>query len=250
MDAYAQYARWRTSTRYGIPRLGVPNRRLAQMLGDFVYESSSAEDESRRILELLYEPGKTALTVEKELESLENFTSEHNRVKPRALGIKEPYVSWNRIDFLSQKIIHVLSGRVGRGDPAFTDNLAAIDRMFASRKALREFRNRVDHYAPSDAGGRLHFYRDSDTAVTVRAIWGWTEVAASYWSNVASITGSVAMATGITIPTPLPPTPLQWPPADLSIHGLRVLDQAGKEVPPQQLHDAQREWVTLSRRWR
>jgi hypothetical protein len=249
MDVHGQYARWRVSTRYGIPRLGLPNRQLALLLGDFVYESSSAEDESRRILELLYRPGRTALTQAKDLRELEKFTSEHNRTKPRALGVKEPYVPWSRIDALSQEIVHILSDLIGRDDSDFLENMAAIDRMFSTTSALRTFRNAVDHYAPSDVGGRLHFYRDSDTSVSVRDIWGWIEVAARYSSNPVSIGGGIALATGIKLPAQIHPKPLQWPPHDMSIHGLRIIAQAGIDVPAQQLRDARREWITLTRRW-
>lgn len=80
MDAYAQYARSRRTRP-----LGLSNRRLAAMLGDFVYETSSAEDESRRYLEMLHSTGKQVLTG-RDLASLERFTSEHNResVEPSA----------------------------------------------------------------------------------------------------------------------------------------------------------------------
>lgn len=96
--------------------MGLSNRRLAAMLGDFVYETSSAEDESRRYLEMLYDEGKRVLAGS-DLKSLEAFTSEHNRDQRRAEGIKEEYVSWGRVDGLSQKIIHALSQPPAAQDP-------------------------------------------------------------------------------------------------------------------------------------
>jgi hypothetical protein len=172
MDVYTQYARWRRARH-----LGLRNRRLAGMIGDFVYETSSAEDESRRILERLYESGKQALSTKADLKDLESFTSEHNREQRRSDGLKERNVSWGRIDQLSLSVVHVLSQAVQRTDPGFIENLAALDRRFSTTEALRQIRNQVAHRAPSDNGGRLHFYRDADTPVTIRAIWGWTEVA-------------------------------------------------------------------------
>jgi hypothetical protein len=190
MDAYAQYARWRVTNR-----VGLGNRRLASMLGDFVYETSSAEDESRRTLERLYEPGKRTL-LGKDLRDLERFTSEHNRDERRANGVQESYVSWNRIDELLHQIIHQLADGAAGSDSAFVENLASLDRMFDTNRALRAFRNQVDHRAPSDAGGTLHLYRES-RPITVREIWGWTEIAASYWTSLTRISDAISMATGI-----------------------------------------------------
>lgn len=245
MDAYAQYARWR-STR----AVGLRNRRLAAMLGDFVYETSSAEDESRRILDLLY-PAGTQILSGKNLKSLELFTSEHNRDQRRADGT-EGYVSWGLVDLLSQKIIRALSETIAREDPEFVENNAALARMFATTGGLRRFRNMVDHRAPSDGGGKLQFYRDNDIPVTARMIWGWTEVAACYWSNLTSIGRAISMATGIETPAlrvTVESRALQWPPASISIHGLRVIKEAGIPVPQQQLSDAQAKWASLVRRW-
>jgi hypothetical protein len=245
MDTYAQYARWR-STR----PIGLGNRRLAAMLGDFVYETSSVEDESRRILELLYSAGARMLSG-KNLGFLELFTSEHNRDQRRADGIEERHVSWGRIDLLSQEIIRLLSNTVDRTDPEFIENLAALDRMFATTEALRRFRNLVDHRAPSDGGGRLQFYRDGDIPVTPRTIWGWTEVAASYWSNLTSIGSAISLATGVeTLASrvSVESRPLQWPPAGVSIHGLRVMKECGIPVPRQRLDEARAEWARLARR--
>ncbi|WP_153002392.1 hypothetical protein [Microbacterium oxydans] len=247
MDAYAQYARSRRTRP-----LGLSNRRLAAMLGDFVYETSSAEDESRRYLEMLHDKGKQVLTG-RDLDSLERFTSEHNREERRAVGMEEEYFSWGRVDRLSQKIIRTVSEAVARAEPEFTENFAALDRMFATTNALREFRNQVAHRTPSDDGGRLHFYRQSDSPVTPRAIWGWTEVAASYWSNLTAITNAISMATGIvTGPWIMTrdPRPLQWPPAGISIHGLRVIERSGISVPEQRLKNARSEWTTVTRRWK
>jgi hypothetical protein len=246
MDAYAQYARWR-----GTKRVGIGNRRLAGMIGDFVYETSSAEDESRRILELLYERGKQELTG-KDRKDLERFTSEHNRDQRRADGVKETHVSWGRIDELSQQIIKVISEAAGRSDTEFVENLSALDRMFHTTKALRAFRNQVDHRAPSDAGGPLHFYRDTGTPITVRAIWGWTEIAACYWTSLTSVSSAISMATGIrTLASSLSShsRPLQWPPPGMSIHALRVLQESAITIPQQQLRDARGEWAGLTRRW-
>lgn len=247
MDAYAQYARSRRTRP-----LGLSNRRLAAMLGDFVYETSSAEDESRRYLEMLHDKGKQVLTG-RDLDSLERFTSEHNREERRAVGMEEEYFSWGRVDRLSQKIIRTVSEAVARAEPEFTENSAALDRMFATTNALREFRNQVAHRTPSDDGGRLHFYRQSDSPVTPRAIWGWTEVAASYWSNLTAITNAISMATGVvTGPWIMTrdPRPLQWPPGGISIHGLRVIERSGISVPEQRLKNARSEWTTVTRRWK
>ncbi|WP_311877559.1 hypothetical protein [Microbacterium forte] len=213
---------------------------MAALLGDFVYEASSAEDESRRYLEMLYYEGKRVL-VGKNLKSLEAFTSEHNRDQRRADGIKETYVSWDRIDDLSQKIIHTLSQTACRTELEYGENLVALDRMFLTTKALRAFRNQVAHRTPS-GGGRLHLYRENDGSVTPRDIWGWTEVAASYWSNLTSIMNAITMATGIvTVASTVArdSRPLQWPPASISVHGLRVIRRSGIPVPDQRLGDAQ-----------
>ncbi|MFB2582354.1 hypothetical protein ACEXQD_13985 [Herbiconiux sp. P15] len=221
------------------------------MLGDFVYETSSAEDESRRILELLYVAGTRTLST-KDLKLLELFTSEHNRAQRRADGIEEKHVSWGRIDLLSQEIIRVLSQTIARTDTEFIDNLAALGRMFATTEALRGFRNLVDHRAPSDVGGRLQFYRDSDILVTPRMIWGWTEVAASYYTNLSSIGSAISLATGVeTVASRLSieSGPLQWPPVGMSIHGLSVMKESGIPVPQQQLSDARAQWAGLTRRW-
>lgn len=247
MDAYSQYARWRRAKH-----VGLANRRVAGMLGDFVYETSSAEDESRRILELLYERGKQALPIASDRKDLERFTSEHNRDQRRAAGVKEVHVSWGRVDELSQRIVHVLSRAVTRSDADFVENLGSLDRMFTTTKALRQLRNQVDHRAPSDAGGPLHFYRNIGSPITVRAIWGWTEIAASYWTNLASISIAISMAT--EIPTAassmsLDSRPLKWPPTGTSIHALRVLQECGIVINQQQLRDARREWAALNRRW-
>ncbi len=247
MDAYAQYARSRRTRP-----LGLSNRRLAAMLGDFVYETSSAEDESRRYLEMLYGQGKQVLAG-RDLKSLEHFTSEHNRDQRRADGIEDKYLSWDSVDGLSLKIIHTMSQTLVRTEPDLTENADALDRMFATTKALRDFRNQVAHRTPSDGGGRLHFYRESESLVTPRDIWGWTEVAASYWSNLTSITDAISVATGIATVTSTvmeDSRPLQWPPASISIHGLRVIERSGISVPAQRLGDAQAEWTSLTRRWR
>jgi hypothetical protein len=247
MDAHTQYARWRR-----IKRLGLGNRRLAGMIGDFVYETSSAEDESRRLLERLYERGKQVLSTIGDLRDLELFTGEHNREQRRSEGAKETYISWGRIDQLSRTIVHVLAEELPRSDYAFTENLAALDRMFSTSRALRQMRNQVAHRAPSDNGGRLHLYRDADTSVTVRAIWGWTEVAASYWTHLTSVDAAISMATGIASPTSrasLQLLPLQWPPLGVSIHGLRVLEESGIPIARQQMLDARKEWASLAQRW-
>lgn len=55
------------------------------MLGDFLYESSSAEDESRRILEWLYEEGMKVLHG-KDRNDLDRFTGEHNGTIVAPLG--------------------------------------------------------------------------------------------------------------------------------------------------------------------
>jgi len=248
VDAYAQYARWRRARP-----LGLENRRLAAMLGDFVYETSSAEDESRRILELLHAVGRQTLSAKDDVKALELFTSEHNREQRRADGIEEKHVSWGRIDRLSQQIIRVLSQTRARTDPDFVENLDALNRMFATTEALRGFRNRVDHRAPSDGGGRLQFYRDSDSPVSPRIIWGWTEVAASYWSNLTRIGNAISMATGIdtfTSRVSNDSAPLQWPPPGISIHGLRVIQDSGIPVPQQQMSNAQADWLGLTHRWK
>lgn len=232
--------------------MGLNNRRLAALLGDFVYEASSAEDESRRYLEMLYDEG-TRVLAGSDLKSLEAFTSEHNRDQRRAEGIKEKHVAWDRVDGLSQKIIHTLSQTGIRTEPDFAENAAALDRMFLTTKALRAFRNQVAHRTPSDGGGRLHFYREKDGSVTPRDIWGWTEVAASYWSNLALIMNAITMATGVaTVSSAVirDSRPLQWPPASISVHGLRVIERSGIPVPDQRLRDAQAEWTGLTRRWR
>ncbi len=247
MDAYAQYARSRRTRP-----LGLSNRRLAAMLGDFVYETSSAEDESRRYLEMLHGKGKQVLTG-RDLDSLERFTSEHNREERRAVGREEEYFSWSRVDGLSRKIIGTVSEAFVHTEPELTENSAALDRMFATTNALREFRNQVAHRTPSDGGGRLHFYRQSDSPVTPREIWGWTEVAASYWSNMTSITNAISMVTGVvTGPWMMmrDPRPLQWPPVGISIHGLRVIERSGISVPEQRLRDARSEWTGVTRRWK
>lgn len=247
MDAYAQYARSRRSRP-----MGLSNRRLAALLGDFVYETSSAEDESRRYLEMLHDEGMRVLD-SPDLKSLEAFTSEHNRDQRRADGIEEAYVSWGRVDALSQKIIHTLSQTTGRTEPDFAENSAALDRMFLTTKALRAFRNQVAHRTPSDGGGQLRFYRENDSSVTPRDIWGWTEVAASYWSNLTSITNAITMATGVvTVASTVTrdTRPLHWPPASISVHGLRVIERSGIPVQDQRLRDAQAEWADLTRRWR
>ena len=230
--------------------MGLSNRRLAAMLGDFVYETASAEDESRRYLELLYDAGTRALAGT-DLKYLEAFTSEHNRDQRRVERIEEIYVPWGRVDALSQKIIHALSPTVGRTEPDFAENSVALDRMFLTTKALREFRNRVAHRTPSDGGGQLRFYRANETSVTPRDIWGWTEVAASYWSNLTSITNAISMATGVVVTSTVTrdSRPLQWPPANVSIHGLRAIERSGIPVPEQRLKDAQAEWAGLTHRW-
>lgn len=125
--------------------------------------------------------------------------------------------------------------------------------MVATTNALREFRNQVAHRTPSDGGGRLHFYRQSDSPVTPREIRGWTEVAASYWSNLTSITNAISMATGVvTGPWMMlrDPRPLQWPPTGISIHGLRVIERSGISVPEQRLTDARSEWTAVTRQWK
>jgi len=98
MDSYTQYARWRVTNQFGLG-----NRRSASMLGDFVYETSSVEDESRRMLERLYGPCRQTLSGT-DLKDLERFTSEHNRDERRAIGVKEPYFSWNRVDELHSRL--------------------------------------------------------------------------------------------------------------------------------------------------
>lgn len=244
MDAYAQYARFRRSRP-----MGLSNRRLASLLGDFAYETSSAEDESRRYLEMLYDEGKRVLAGP-DLKSLEAFTSEHNRDQRRAEGIKEKHVSWGLVDGLSQRIIHTLSQTAGRTEPDFAENSAALDRMFLTTKALRDFRNQVAHRTPSDGGGQLRFYRKNDSSVTPRDIWGWTEVAASYWSNLTPITNAMTKATGgvsVAWTVTRDSRTLQWPPASISIHGLRVIQRSGIPVSDQRLRDAQAEWVGLTR---
>lgn len=247
MDAYEQYARSRRTRP-----LGLSNRRLAAMLGDFMYETASAEDESRRYLEMLYGKGKQVLAGN-DLRSLERFTSEHNRDRRRADGAEEKYVSWRQVDELTHTIIRTSAPTPVRTDLDFTENAAALNQMFITTQALREFRNRVAHRTPSDGGGRLHFYRENDSPVTPFEIWGWTEVAASYWSNVTSITNAISAATGVvTVTSPLTrdSSPLQWPPAGISIHGLRVIERSGVSVPEQRHRDAQAEWARLTRGWR
>jgi hypothetical protein len=244
MDVYTQYARWRGNKRFGLG-----NRRLAGMLGDFVYETSSAEDESRRILEYLYEHGRQVLSG-KDLKVLERFTSEHNRDKRRSDGEQELHVSWHQIDRLSKQIVNLRAHAADRDDSDFAENLAALDRMFTTTEALREFRNRVDHRAPSDQSGPLHFYRD-DSPVSARAIWGWTEVAASYWTNLTDIGSAICTATGIhtgTLSAISRPRPFQWPPVELSIHGLRVLQASGILIPQHQLREARDEWADAIKR--
>lgn len=247
MDTYGQYARWRQSNP-----IGLRNRRLAAMLGDFLYETSSAEDESRRMLEMLHGTGERVLSGV-ELKWLNGFTSEHNRDQRLADGIEEKYTAWWRVDYLSKRIIHLCAETRGRTDIDFRDNLAALDRMFDTTAALREFRNLVDHRAPSDNNGRMQFYRDSGAAVSPRTIWGWTEVAASYWSNLAAIARAVAVATGIhtyELSTTVKTAPLHWPPSGLSVHALRLLDASGIAVPSATLTAARREWVTLVNCWK
>lgn len=222
------------------------------MLGDFVYETSSAEDESRRYLEMLYDEGKRVLAG-RDLKALEAFTSEHNRDQRRADGIKEEHVSWGRVDILSQKIIHALSQTASRTGLDFAENSGALDRMFLTTNALRDFRNQVAHRTPSDGGGPLRFYRENDASVTPRDIWGWTEVAASYWSNLTSITDAITMATGVTTVASTvtrDSRSLQWPPPSISVHGLRVIQRSGIPVPDQRLRDAEAEWAGLTRRWK
>lgn len=246
MDAYAQYARSRR-----VRPIGLSNRRLAAMLGDFVFETASAEDESRRYLELLFDMGKRVLAGA-DLRSLEAFTSEHNRDQRRADGIEEIHVPWGRVDGLLQKIIHSSSQTAGRTEADFIENSVALDRMFLTTKSLREFRNQVAHRTPADGGGQLRFYRANDVSVTPRDIWGWTEVAASYWSNLTSITNALSMATGVVTAASAVTSdsrPLQWPPANVSIHGLRVIERSGIPVPEQRLKDARTEWAGLTRRW-
>jgi len=245
MDAYMQYARWRSNKRFGLA-----NRRLAAMLGDFVYETSSAEDESRRILESLHECGKRILPL-KDLEVLKRFTSEHNRDQRRADGEQEQHLSWHHVDRLSKRIVDLRVQASVRDDDDFVENLAALDRMFMTTKALRTFRNKVDHRAPSDQGWPLHFYRD-DGVVNARVIWGWTEVAASYWSNLTYIGSAISIAADIRTPalSALSQSrPLQWPPIELSIHGLRVLEESGILVPQEQLRNSREEWAIATRRW-
>lgn len=245
MDVYRQYERWRISKR-----IGLGNRRLAGLLGDFVYETSSAEDESRRILEYLHERGEQVLPA-KDLKVLSRFTSEHNRDQRRANGEDEQYVSWHHVDRLSKLIIDSCAASAPRDDADFVQNLGALHRMFKTTEALREFRNKVDHRAPSDQGGPLHFYRD-DSPVTARAIWGWTEVAASYWTNLTDIGRAVSIVTGIdaSASTALSgPGPLQWPPVELSVHGLRVLQESGIPIVQQQLKEAREEWAITTKRW-
>ena len=247
MDAYAQYARARRTRP-----LGLSNRRLAAMLGDFVYETSSAEDESRRYLEILYDRGMQVLG-DRDVEHLERFTSEHNRDKRRANGVEEEYFSWGRVDGLTLKIIRASTRLLAGSDADSKANAVALDRMFVTTKALRAFRNRVAHRTPSDGGGRLHFYRDGSNSVTPREIWGWTEVAASYWSNVASITNAISVTTGVVTPASTvmrDASPLQWPPPGISIHGLRVIQRSGISVPEHMLRQAQAEWIGMTRRWR
>lgn len=106
---------------------------------------------------------------------------------------------------------------------------------------------------PGRIRGRLHFYRQSDSPVTPREIWGWTEVAASYWSNLTTITNAIAMAAGVvTGPWMMMRDlrPLQWPPAGISVHGLRVIERSGISVPEQRLRDARSEWTGVTRRWK
>jgi hypothetical protein len=247
MDTYAQYIRFRQTRP-----LGLSNRRLAAMLGDFVYETSSAEDESRRYLEMLHGKGMQVLTG-RDLDSLERFTSEHNREERRGAGVKEEHFSWGRVDGLSRKIIRAASEAFARTEPELTANSAALDRMFATTSALREFRNQVAHRTPSDGAGRLHFYRQSDSTVSPREIWGWTEVAASYWSNLTSITNAISMASGVVtghLKMARDPSPLQWPPACISIHGLLVIERSGISVPEQRLRDARSGWIAAKRRWK
>jgi len=234
MDAYGQYARSRVTRRFGYK-----NRRLAAMVGDFVYETSSAEDESRWLLKSLYERGKSALSEKSDQKDLERFA-------------KDKYVSWSRMDELSQNIVHALASKIARNDSVFDANLEALDRMFDTTKALRKMRNEVDHRAPSDNGGRLQFYQNDETPVTARSIWGWTEVAASYWTHLTYIHAAISMATGIESPSSedtFQPRPLQWPPLGVSIHGLRVLEESGIQISSQQMQDARREWAGLTRRW-
>lgn len=245
MDAYKQYERWRISKR-----IGLGNRRLAGMLGDFVYETSSAEDESRRILESLHERGKQVLPA-KDLKFLLGFTSEHNRDKRRADGELEKYLSWHHIDRLSKQIVETCAASAARDDADFVENLAALHRMFKTTDALRGFRNKVDHRAPSDQGGPIHFYRE-DSPVSARAIWGWTEVAASYWTNLTGIGCAISVVTGINGSVSIAMSrsgPLQWPPIELSIHGLRVLQESGIPVLQQQVEEAREEWAIRTRRW-
>lgn len=247
MDVYGQYARLRVKKRFGYR-----HRRLAAMVGDFVYETSSAEDESRRLLERLHERGTSALSKKEDLEALKRFTSEHNREERRAEGLRETYVSWDRIDQLSQRIVHALARDVAQKDSVFDANLEALDRMFDTTKALRQMRNLVDHRAPSDNGGRLQFYRHDETPVTARSIWGWTEVAATYWAHLTYIDAAISMATGIEslrFGDVFQARPLQWPPPGLSIQGLRVLEESGISISSQQMQDARREWAGLTRRW-
>ncbi|WP_157127107.1 hypothetical protein [Cnuibacter physcomitrellae] len=121
------------------------------MLGDFLFETSSAEDESRRILEILHAAAKDVLSG-RDLASLKRFTSEHNRDQRKSESVEETHVSWGRIDLLSHKIIRLRAQTISRMDPEFVENLTSLDRMFATTHALRRFRNLVDHRAPSDGG--------------------------------------------------------------------------------------------------
>ncbi len=248
MDAYAQYSRWRKSQP-----VGLSNRRLATMLGDFVYETSSAEDESRRILELLASRGKEVLP-EEDLPLLASFASEDDPESRDASISERDFVSWAQVDKLSQRIIkRSLANDLLHGEDA-AENRRALKRMFRTTDALRRFRNQVAHRAPSGNGSRLHLYRNDEQLITPRMIWGWTDVAASYWTNLSRIGNAVSMATGVVTPaTHLSARrlePLQWPPAGLSVHGLRVVRESGVPVRDEQWEEARLKWATTLRRWR
>lgn len=247
MDAYAQYSRWRKTQP-----VGLSNRPLAKMLGDFVFETSSAEDESRRILELLASRGEEVLSGE-DLALLASFASEDDSESRDASISKRDFVSWAQIDKLSQRIIkRSLVNGLLHGEEA-VENRRALKRMFRTTDALRRFRNQVAHRAPSGNGSRLHLYGDDEQLITPRMIWGWTDVAASYWTNLSRIGNAVSMATGVVTPaTHLSARlePLQWPPAGLSIHGLRVVSESGVPVRDEQWEEARLKWATTLRRWR
>ena len=66
------------------------------MSDDFLDENPSAEDQSRRILELLHKEGMK-VPQGKDRERLDRFTSEHNRQEQRAAGLRAEYVSWGHM---------------------------------------------------------------------------------------------------------------------------------------------------------